>query len=217
FHVMQAHHRIERDGVRLSGLAHHLAMHLTARGHVDDQISLDLCLAGEAMTGGQRAAAREILLSRTGRREGRGAGTYPVLGKVTFHDQHLAAPAQGPAAADRVDVDPEAARCLQERCAEWEAPALARGCEDDECVLGAHVELGARLRCPPSRRPRAAPSAGAATPPPACIGGASRKRRIQRAQSGSWPIMTSAPIHAFTISRCMGFMMAEVRPAPMAM
>ena len=26
-------------------------------------------------------------------------------------------------------------------------------------------------------------------------GGASRKRRIQRAQSGSWPIMTSAPMH----------------------
>ena len=31
FHVVQAHHRIERDGVRLGGLAHHLAMHLTAR------------------------------------------------------------------------------------------------------------------------------------------------------------------------------------------
>ena len=29
--------------------------------------------------------------------------------------------------------------------------------------------------------------------------------------------MTSAPMHALTISRCIGFMIAEVSPAPIAM
>ena len=35
-------------------------------------------------------------------------------------------------------------------------------------------------------------------------------------QSGSCPIMTSAPMTARTISVCSGFMIAEVMPAPIA-
>ena len=65
------------------------------------------------------------------------------------------------------------------------------------------------------------PRAGRAPRPPGrprrrrrrrCSAGASRKRLIQRAQSGSWPIMTSAPMQALTISTCSGFMIAEVSP-----
>ncbi len=63
---------------------------------------------------------------------------------------------------------------------------------------------------PRSRRPRpASPSAPG--------GGASRKRAIQRSQCGSWPIMTSAPRQAWTVSTCSGFVIAEVRPEAIAM
>ncbi len=68
--VVQTYDRIERDRARLGRLAHHLAVHLAARRHVDDEVALDLCRAGEAVPGWQRAAAREVLLGRARTRTG---------------------------------------------------------------------------------------------------------------------------------------------------
>src|SRR5438309_3062907 len=79
-----------------------------------------------------------------------------------------------------------------------------------KACMAADVMMGHDPDCAPS-------GVAAAAAPEACSAGASRKRRIQRAQSGSWPIMTSAAMHALTISRCIGFMIAEVSPAPIAM
>src|SRR5205807_6818040 len=226
--VMKMHDRIEGDGARVRGLAHHLAVDLAAGRHVDDEVALDVRRAGQPVTRWQRAATREALLGGAYRGEIGGLRADAVLREVTLHHQHLATPAQRAPAAHRVDVDSQAAGGLQERCAQGEAAALAGRREDHPCagltrahvlcVRLAHEGLWARLRCPPSRRPRAAPSGvAAAAAPEACSAGASRKRRIQRAQSGSWPIMTSAAMHALTISRCIGFMIAEVSPAPIAM
>ena len=62
-----------------------------------------------------------------------------MLGELAFRDQHLAAPAQASAAADRVDVDAEAARGLQQRCAHREMASLAGGHEDDERIPSRHA------------------------------------------------------------------------------
>ena len=56
------------------------------------------------------------------------------LGELALADLDLAAPADAAAAADRIDVDAEAARRLEQRRAQREAAALARGHEDDEGV-----------------------------------------------------------------------------------
>src|SRR5688572_3671348 len=139
-----------------------------------------------------------------------------MLGEFALGDQHLAAAADAAASANGVDVDAKRARGRQERGADGETPALARRHEDDERILDRHgppLRRGARyargLR-PRSRRPRPAS-------PFAPSGGASRKRLIQRSQCGSWPIMTSAPMQAWIVSTCSGFVIAEVRPEAIAM
>src|SRR5256885_15291670 len=60
--VMKMHDRIQGDRVRLHRLAHHLAVHLAAGGHVDDEVALDLCGARQPGTGKQWTPPREALL-----------------------------------------------------------------------------------------------------------------------------------------------------------
>ncbi len=149
--VVQVHDRIERDGTRVGGLAHHLAVHLAGRGHIDHQVALDLRGAGEAVARRQRAPARVALLGGTdAARDWRRWRRHAVLGEVALHDQHLAASAERASAAHRVDVDPEGARGLQQRRAERKASALARRREDDQCVGFAHAGPG----CASGARPR---------------------------------------------------------------
>src|SRR3546814_14723724 len=58
-----------------------------------------------------------------------------VLGECADADRDLAAAAQAAPAADRIDVDAQAARRLQDRRADREAAAPPRGGEDDEGVV----------------------------------------------------------------------------------
>jgi hypothetical protein len=144
--VVQVHHRIERDDVRLGRFAYDLAVHLGVGRHVDDQIPLDTRRARQPMAIGERPAPREALLGLTQWRQVRAAGTHAVLGELALHHQHLAAAAQRASAAHRVDVDTEAARRLQQGCAEREAPALARGREHHQGVGLTHAGLWLRRR-----------------------------------------------------------------------
>src|SRR5688572_3995217 len=139
-----------------------------------------------------------------------------MLREFALGDQHLAASADAAAAADGIDVDAERARGGEQRRADGKTPALARGREDDERLLDGHEQplrrgdRYARTLRPRSRRPR---PASPLTPGE----GASRKRAIHRSQCGSWPIMTSAPMQAWIVSTCSGFVIAEVRPEAIAM
>src|ERR1700724_1186756 len=78
-----------------------------------------------------------------------------------------------------------------------------------------HLTAPAKSAAPADRVDVHAEAAGAAAPVPE-LAGESRKRRIQRAQSGSCPSITSAPMQALMTSTCSGLVMAEVIPAPMA-
>ena len=62
-HVVQAHHRIQLDRARVGLLAHHLAMHLAARGHVDDHVGLDARRARQAPCRPASGARREKRIS----------------------------------------------------------------------------------------------------------------------------------------------------------
>ncbi len=132
--VMQARDRIQCDGSRLGLLADDLPVHLAGRRHVHDQVALDARLTGEAVAGRQRPAAAGIFLGRAGRRQVFRPGDDAVLGELALHDEHLAASADGAAAANGVDIHAQRARGLQERCADREAPALSRRREDYEGV-----------------------------------------------------------------------------------
>ena len=69
FHVIKTRHRVEGDRPCLGGLAHHLAVHLAARGHIDDEVAFDLRLAGEPVAVGQRATAGVTLFGLAQGRE----------------------------------------------------------------------------------------------------------------------------------------------------
>jgi hypothetical protein len=61
---MQADHRVELDVVRLGLLAHHLAVDLAARGHVDDHVAEHLGRARQAPPGGHGLGRAIFLLDR---------------------------------------------------------------------------------------------------------------------------------------------------------
>ena len=77
------------------------------------------------MTARQGPATGVLLFGRAERSQIRGPGIDTVLGKVPFHDQHLAAAAQGPATANRIHVNAERARGLEQGSADREAASLA--------------------------------------------------------------------------------------------
>ena len=100
--------------MRLGALAHHLAVHLAVRRHVDDEVALDLRLAAEPAAVGQRAALAGVaLLDRVPGRDVVGARVDAVLGERALADVDLAAPADAAPAADAIDIDAELARGLQ--------------------------------------------------------------------------------------------------------
>ena len=62
FHVVEAHHRIERDRPLVSLFAHDLAVDLALRRDVDDEVAEDVRLAAEAPAGLQRATDVDVAL-----------------------------------------------------------------------------------------------------------------------------------------------------------
>ena len=163
-HIVQAHQRIEVDLAHLGSLAHHLTMHLARRRHIDHHIGADLRLAGEPLAGLQHLAARAARLDLTRRGDAGLARAHTVLGELALCDHHLTAAADAATAADRIDVDAELARRLQQRRAEREPPALARREEDHQCVSLAQDPFSSSPGFKPRRRhPR--PQHGAAPRP----------------------------------------------------
>ncbi len=138
-----AQHGVQLDVVRLEGLAHHLVMHLAVGRHVDRDVRLHARLAAEAAPGGDAEALAQPALGRTLRADARRARDDAVFRELAVDDLHLAARADGPAAADRIEIHPERPRGREHGRATGEAPALARGRENDQRIprAAAHRRL----------------------------------------------------------------------------
>src|SRR5712671_278527 len=146
--VVQAYDRIELDHVRVGVLAHHLAVDLTARGHVDDHVALDARRARQAPAFGHGHAPRVALFRLAERRQAGAGRGDAVLGELALRDQYLAAPAKTAAAADRVDIHAETARSLQQRRPYREIAALAGRREYDEWISSRHANRLTLSRAP---------------------------------------------------------------------
>ena len=132
FDVVQADDRIQLDLARIGILAHDLAMDLAAGRNVHDHVALHERRAGKTVTGRQPPPARVALLDFADGGNARCTGAHAVLGEFALGDHDLAASADSAPAADRIDVDAERARGLQEWSADRESPAPAGRHEDDE-------------------------------------------------------------------------------------
>ena len=142
-HVVQAHDGVDLDRVRVGLLAHHLPVDLALGGNVHDEVAEDPRVAAEAPILGQAAAVAVLLLGRAERGQMRGRRRDAVLREGALAHHHLAPPADAAAAADRVEIDPEGPRRVQQVDPRGEASPLARGGEDDERLLGlAHGAAG---------------------------------------------------------------------------
>ena len=113
FDKIQAYERVQMDVMRLGFFAHDLFMHLAARGHVDDHITLHLRAAGQTAARGQRLGGAIVLLHLGHRRQMVGAGDQAVLGKLALRDQDLAAAANAAPAAHRINIDAQRTSRLQ--------------------------------------------------------------------------------------------------------
>ena len=87
--------------------AYHLFVHLAAGWNVDDNITQNLSGTRKAPPVGQGLGRTEILLDLANGRQAGYFGNQPMLGKLPFRHQHLAAPANTASATDRVNIDPE--------------------------------------------------------------------------------------------------------------
>ena len=118
---------IELDGAGIGLLADDLLVDLRFRRHVDDEIAHDPGLAGKAASGGKAAQLVVALLDLGEFRDMRAARCDAVLGEFALAHVHLAAPADGAPAADRVDVDAQRPRRLQHRRSTAKRPRLPEG------------------------------------------------------------------------------------------
>ena len=144
--VVQLHDRVDlqvADGV--GGLAHHLAMDLALRRHVDHRVAQEARLAAQAPLGLQALDALVFLLGLAERREVGLRGKDLQLGKLAGAQRHLAAPAHGTPAAHGIDVDAQAARGCEHGGSEREFPAASRRHED-------HLRRGRRRDLAHARR-----------------------------------------------------------------
>ena len=136
--IVQAHDRIERDRPHLGPLAHDLPVHLALGRNVDHNVAEKTRLAAQPMLAGHALAGTVAGLDLVGRADMALPGADAVLGELAFGDADLAAAAQAPPAADRIDVDAERARRLQKRRALGEPAALAGRGKDDERLVRSH-------------------------------------------------------------------------------
>ncbi len=113
--VIETDDRIDLDRMRLGALADDLPMNLTFGRHVDDEIAANFCLAAEPAAGRKRSALRGIAgLDGSRRRRMIGTGTDGVLGEVAFCDVDLTAAANASPATNRIEIDAERARGLEQ-------------------------------------------------------------------------------------------------------
>ncbi len=158
--IVKAHDRIDLDRMRLGALAHDLAMDLAFRGHVDDEIAADPRLTAEAASLAQGPALVGVaLLDLVPRRDMVARRGDRVFGELALGDVDLAASANAAPAANRIEIDAEPARRVEDARAFREAAALARRREDDAMLAQGVTPApgGVRPRAGPRRplRPRA--------------------------------------------------------------
>ncbi len=132
--VVKPRGRIHFDVAHLGGLAHHLLVHLGFGRHVDDDVGEQLRLAGKPAARGQPAQFVVALLDLGEGREMINCGGDAMLGEFAFAHIDLAAPANGPAAANRIDINAQRTRRRKHRRAKRKPPALAGGRKYDEGV-----------------------------------------------------------------------------------
>ncbi len=134
--VVQADDRVDEERPDIEVLAHDLAVDLALRRDVDQDVAADLGRARQAPVVGQAGFGAVGRLELAEWREVVGLGHDPVLGECPQPLAHLAAPADPASAADRIDVDAERARRVEDRGPGVEPPAATRRREDDEGVVG---------------------------------------------------------------------------------
>ena len=116
-------------------LADDLGVHLAGSRHVDAQVAVDHRLAGQ--TAGFTDLRQFRVFRLPCRRKVVRIRDQVFLGETAGNRIHAATAAQGPSAADRVDVHAELPSRLQHGGAAREPAALARRAENDECVRAA--------------------------------------------------------------------------------
>ena len=127
-------------------------------GDVDHHVAADLRRAAEAASGGERRTLVVVaLLDRPEFGEVPGPGADAVLGEVADALHDLAAPADPPSAADRVEIHPERPGRVEDLRPGREPPPASRGREDD--LRGAAPGVGVFSRhgdrwCAGSLHPR---------------------------------------------------------------
>ena len=109
--------RVHLDLPVIGGLTHQLVMNLTFWWHINDHIGLQCGLAGQPPAG-----SKAFFVGIAGFNSGHTAQAViargdPVLGKFAVPHINLAASTQGPAAANRININTKCPRRLQHRCA----------------------------------------------------------------------------------------------------
>ena len=145
--IVKADDGIERDDPRVSVLADDLTMDLAFLGDVDDRVAEDLRLAAEPPPEAKRAALLDIaLLDPVPAGQVIGRRRYAVLGELALGNLDLAASANSPSAADRIEIDAETPRRIEEARSFDESSPLAGRREDDQMVAGVSQPRGAYRR-----------------------------------------------------------------------
>ena len=226
-HESQPHHRIDADRVHLGALAHHLPVHLAVGGNIDDDVATELRRAAQAAPRSERRPLLVVApLDRPEIAQVLGPGAHPVLGELPDALDHLAAAADPPPAAHRVEIDPSARAASRMDVPRENRPRRPEGVKTMSASLGAssapegaslvrapsamtapgafshdgpESRQAERSRCLQPRR-RRRPPARRPRSPSLPGGSGSRYFAIHRRQSGSCPIMTSAARQVWTMS-----------------
>ena len=113
--VVEPDDRVDDEVADVEALAHDLAMDLALGRDVDEDVAADLGRARQPPVGGQALLVAVGRLERRERRQVAGLRDDPVLRELAETLGHLAAAADPAPAADRIDVDAERARRVEDR------------------------------------------------------------------------------------------------------
>ena len=135
-HDMQTKHRVQFDGACLGPLAHDLTMHLTFGRHVDDEIAQYPGMAGQPAAQLQALALGICGFRGVFRRQVAGRGANAVFREIALSDLDLAASAKTAPSAHRIEIDPQHAGRIQNRCVQRDPATMAGRRKDDKRVGG---------------------------------------------------------------------------------
>ena len=140
--------RIHFDLPVIGGLAHKLVVNLAFRRHINDDIRLQRRLAGQAAPCGKALFLGIAGFDSRHTTQAVSTGCNAVLGELASADIHLAAPAQRPAATDRIDIHTKRPRRLQNRGSGRNMALPSRRCEDNLDVgIGVRHGVACLLLC----------------------------------------------------------------------